>query len=78
MTAEFVTPESETLLKAGRGICRGWLAVVAGTMGSPSGPSTMTILTFGVFVRPISVRPRCGHLMPNAANAAAPTSPTSE
>jgi hypothetical protein len=47
MMAEFVTPESETLLKAGRGICQGWLAVVAGTMGSPSGPSTMTILTFG-------------------------------
>jgi hypothetical protein len=33
MTAEFVTPESETLLKAGRGICQGWLAVVAGTIG---------------------------------------------
>lgn len=38
MTAEFVTQESETFLKTGRGIYRGWLTVVAGTATAPTSP----------------------------------------
>jgi MFS family permease len=34
-------------------INRGWLTVLAGTVGLTFGPSTMTLLSFGIFVRPL-------------------------
>jgi MFS family permease len=42
----------ESLFVKGK-INRGWLTVLAGTVGLMFGPSTMTILSFGVFVRPL-------------------------
>jgi MFS family permease len=47
-----VTNTEESLLVGGR-INRGWLTVFAGTIGLAFGPSTLTILSFGVFVRPL-------------------------
>jgi MFS family permease len=32
---------------------RGWLATIAGTIGLTLGPSTLTLVSFGVFVRPL-------------------------
>lgn len=45
-------PRDESFVANGR-INRGWLTVLAGAVGLTFGPSTMTILSFGVFVRPL-------------------------
>jgi MFS family permease len=37
----------------GERINPGWLTVLAGTVGLTFGPSTMTLLSFGIFVRPL-------------------------
>jgi len=46
------TPRAESLFVKGR-ISQGWLTALSGTVGLAFGPSTMTILSFGVFVRPL-------------------------
>src|ERR1700722_8242105 len=53
MTASFITQENESFLTYDRRVYPGWSTVIAGTIGLMFGPSTMTILTFGVFVRPL-------------------------
>jgi MFS family permease len=53
MTASFITQENESFLTYDRRVYPGWSTVIAGTIGLIFGPSTMTILTFGVFVRPL-------------------------
>lgn len=52
MTNPHATGKTETLLVDGK-LNPAWLTVMAGTTGLVFGPSAMTILSFGVFVRPL-------------------------
>jgi MFS family permease len=52
MSVQQLAARDESFVVHGR-INPGWLTVLAGTAGLTLGPSTMTILTFGVFIRPL-------------------------
>src|SRR5437016_7928124 len=53
MTTPQLQPATTETAWVGEKLNPAWLTVTAGTVGLVFGPSTMTILSFGVFVRPL-------------------------